>query len=582
MTKCRGLYDDTVNIVIGGEAGQGISRSGILLGKSLMRSGFYCFGEIDYPSLIRGGHNFYTLRASSRKVYSTIGRIDLLVALNKESVLFHLEKINPGGGVIHDETVKFEDNEIERDDVSFYPLPMSEVVKELVGPLIMRNTVGLGAVAALIGLDIEIIKTIVQETFEGRERIIQINQEALQKGYEHVIEFDHGFQCNVEAGKKPNQILLTGNEAVALGAIQAGCKFYSAYPMTPASPVLHYLAGHDEKTDMVVIQAESEISAMCMVVGAGYTGVRAMTSTSGGGFCLMTEALSFAGMTETPVVVMIGQRPGPSTGLATYSGQGDLLFSVFSGHGEFQRVVVAPGDVDECFYYTTEAFNMAERFQIPVIVLTDKSGIESHETVEVFDLRKTHIDRGKIVSEWEEAVQYLRYKITEDGISPRAPPGTPNTIVLATSNEHFESGHTTSLANPVKAMVEKRKRKELYIRQAVEQYGTFKVYGDSDPDVTLVCWGSTKGPLLEAMSLLQSERVKTRLVQVIFMEPFPQDLLEYLEGTVILFENNSTNQLAALTRMRTGYVFPHMENKYDGRPFDPEDVRDRVMEVIRC
>jgi 2-oxoglutarate ferredoxin oxidoreductase subunit alpha len=352
--------------------------------------------------------------------------------------------------------------------------------------------------------------------------------------------------------------------------------------MTPASPVLHYLAGHDEETDMAVIQAESEISAMCMVVGASYTGVRAMTSTSGGGFCLMTEALSLAGMTETPVVVMIGQRPGPSTGLATYSGQGDLLFSVFSGHGEFQRVVVAPGDVDECFYYTTEAFNLAERFQIPVIVLTDKSGIESHETVEVFDIKKTHIDRGKIVSEWEEAVQYLRYKITEDGISPRAPPGTPNTIVLATSNEHFESGHTTSRANPVNSMVEKRKLKEPYIRQAVEQYVTFKVYGDSDPDVTLVCWGSTKGPLLEAMRLLQSEGVKTRLVQVLFMEPFPQDMLEYLEGTVILFENNSTNQLAALTRMRTGYVFPHMENKYDGRPFDPEDVRDRVMEVIRC
>lgn len=582
MVKCTGLHDDTVTVVIGGEAGQGISRSGVLLGKSLMRAGFHCFGEIDYPSLIRGGHNFYSLRASSRKVHSTSGRIDLLVALNKESVLLHLDKMNSGGGVIHDETVKFENDEIHRNDVTFYPLPMSEVVKELGGPTIMRNTVGLGAVAALVELDIELLKNIVKETFEGRERIIRINQEALQKGFEYVIEFDYGFQCNVETGEKPDRILLTGNEAVALGAIQAGCKFYSAYPMTPASPVLHYLAGHDEEAGMAVIQAESEISAMLMTVGAGYTGVRAMTSTSGGGFCLMTEALSFAGMTETPVVVMIGQRPGPSTGLATYSSQGDLMFSIFGGHGEFQRVVVAPGDANECFYLTTEAFNLAERFQIPVIVLTDKSGIESHESVESFDLTKTCIDRGKLVEKWGKNEQYLRFKFTEDGISPRAPPGTPNTMVLASSNEHLESGRTTSSSDPVNAMVKKRALKEPYIRRAVEQLDSYKIYGDPDPDVTLVCWGSTKGPLLEALSLLQAEGVRTRLVQVIFMEPFPLDLPEHLEGTVILFENNSTSQLASLTRMRTGYIFPHMENRYDGRPFEPEDVRDRVLEVIQC
>jgi len=287
-------------------------------------------------------------------------------------------------------------------------------------------------------------------------------------------------------------------------------------------------------------------------------------------------------MTETPVVVMVGQRPGPSTGLATYSSQGDLMFSIFGGHGEFQRVVVAPGDAIECFYLTAEAFNLAERFQIPVIVLTDKSSIESHETVEPFDLSKTRIDRGKLVEKWDQSDKYFRFKFTDDGISPRAPPGTPNTIVLATSNEHFESGRTTSSSDPVNAMVEKRALKEPYIRQAVEQLDSYRIYGDSDPDVTLVCWGSTKGPLLESMSLLQAEGVRTRLVQVIFMEPFPLDLPEHLEGTVILFENNSTNQLATLTRMRTGYTFPHMENRYDGRPFIPEEVRDRVLEVIQC
>ncbi len=577
--KCSGLFDDTVSIIIGGEAGQGISRSGMLLGKALMRAGFHCFGEIDYPSLIRGGHNFYRVRASSREVHSPTPHTDLLVALNEETVALHLDSVNEGGGVILDEK-GFDPGAAVRDDVAFYPVPMTEIVKELEGPEIMRNTVALGAAAALIGLGLDTLKEVVAETFEGRQRIVETNVEALQRGWEHVAEHDHGFQCTVEPGTRPERIWLTGNEAVALGALAADCRLYSAYPMTPASPVLHYMFAHDAENGVAVVQTESEISAILMAVGAGYSGVRSMTATSGGGFCLMAEGLSLAAMTETPVVVMLAQRPGPSTGLATYSAQGDLLFAVYGAHGEFQRVVLAPGDVDECFYMTAEAFNLAERFQIPVIVITDKNVVESHKTTRPFDISRVEIDRGKLVTEWTGDEEYGRYKITGDGVSPRAPSGTMNALVLANSNEHPERGFSTSEPGLTKMMVEKRFSKVPHIREAVEALEPIRVYGAEDPDVTLVGWGSTKGPALEAVGMLEDEGVEARYVQVAVVEPFPDSLSQYLEGKTILVENNRASPLGTLIKLNTGYSFENVALRYDGRAFTPNEIRDRALEVI--
>ena len=573
------MFDDTISIIIGGEAGQGISRSGMFLGKALMRAGFHCFGEIDYPSLIRGGHNFYRVRASSREVHSPTPHTDLLVALNEETVSIHLDSVNEAGGVIVDEKHGFDPGETGRDDVTYYPVPMTDVVKELEGPAIMRNTVAMGAVAALIGLDLETLKEVVAETFEGRPRIVDMNVKALQKGWEYVVEYDYGFQCAVEPGGRPERMWLTGNEAVALGAIAAGCRFYSAYPMTPASPVLHYMFAHDEESGLVVVQTESEISAMMMAVGAGYAGVRSMTSTSGGGFCLMTESLSLAAMTETPVVIMLGQRPGPSTGLATYSAQGDLLFAVYGAHGEFQRVVLAPGDVDQCFYMTAEAFNLAERFQIPVIVLTDKNVIESHKTTEPFDPSKVEIDRGKLLTEWTGDEEYGRYRITEDGVSPRVLPGTPNALVLANSNEHVERGFSTSESGPTMEMVDKRFRKTPQIKEAVEELEPIRVYGAEDPDVTLVGWGSSKGPALEAIGMLEEKGVKARYVQVAVIEPFPEGLPQHLKGETILIENNRSSQLGTLIKLNTGYSFENVALRYDGRPFTPHEILDKALEV---
>lgn len=552
----------------------------MLLGKSMMRGGFYAYGTIDYPSLIRGGHNFYTVRVSSRKVHSISGAPDLLIALNRDSLLTHLENVNPGGGIIYDEKDKVPDDDLIREDLTYYPVPMSEIVEELGGPKIMRNTVALGAVAALVGLDVSIIKGIISETFEGKEKIISMNIDAIQKGWETVIEFDYGFQCRLEDGDRPERMWLTGNEAAALGAHAAGCNFYAAYPMTPASAVLHYYSGHDEETDSVVIQTESEIAAMCMTVGASYAGVRAMTSTSGGGFCLMTEALSMAAIQENPVVIMLGQRPGPSTGLATYSAQSDLLFAIYGAHGEFQRIVLAPGDVNECFYLTAEAFNLAERFQIPVIVLTDKEIIESHETVEKFNASKVDIVRGYLLREWN-GEEYLRYEYTEDGTSPRAVPGTPNALVLSNSNEHTERGFSTSKAEPTVKMVDKRFRKEEHIKKLVKKLSPIKAFGPDNPQVTIVGWGSTKGPALEAVNLLVDEGILAQYVQVRVMEPFPEDLESHLKGKTVLFENNRTAELGKLIKMNTGHTFDSIGLRYDGRPLTPLEMVEKVKEVTQ-
>jgi 2-oxoglutarate ferredoxin oxidoreductase subunit alpha len=578
--KCTGLIDDTVTIGIGGEAGQGVGRSGMLLGKALMRSGFLAYGNIDYPSLIRGGHNYYTLRTSHRKVTSILEKPDLVIALNKQTILLHQNEVNRDGGIIYDEDEKIDESQFTRSDIKYFSIPLTKVVKELSGPDIMRNTVALGAVTALIGLKPNLLQDVVSETFEGRKNIIEMNREAIQKGWKSAIESDYGFDCSLESGNRPERMWLTGNEAVALGAIASGCKFYSAYPMTPASPVLHYFTGHDMLTDTAVIQTESELAAMCMVVGASYAGLRSMTGTSGGGFCLMTEALSMAAMTESPVVVMLGQRPGPSTGLATHSAQGDLLFAVYGAHGEFQRIVLAPGDAEECFKMTGEAFNLAERFQIPVILLTDKNVLESHETVEKFS-SKLAINRGKLVQDWSEENEYKRYKFTDDGVSPRAIPGTENAIILANSNEHVERGYTTSQPEPTRAMVNKRFKKIPHIKKATAELEPVKVYGSDKHDISLILWGSTKGPALEAINMLKDDDISARVVQVRVIEPFPKGLEDYLDGKTILLENNRSAELGTLIKLNTNYTFNNIGLRYDGRPFDPNQIVNKVKEVLK-
>jgi len=585
--KSVGFRDNSVSFLIGGEAGQGVTRSGSLLGKALMRGGFHVFGVNDYPSLIRGGHNFYILRASDERVHSQADALDMLLALNKETILIHEGEMTEGGAIIYDEQTELGEGEQKRGDVVLFPVPLSSIVEELGGVSIMRNTVALGAATALVDFDVEILKGVITDTFAGREDIAELNRKAVDMGFTYAKErYGDSFPCRLEsAGETRDRIMPTGNDAVALGAIEAGCRMYAAYPMTPASPILHYLAAHDLETDMVVIQTENEIAALNMVVGASYAGLRAMTATSGGGFCLMTEALGLAAMTETPIVLMVGQRPGPSTGMATYSAQGDLLFAIHASQGEFPRVVVAPGDIDECFYRTMEAFNLAEKYQIPAIILTDKYLIESHKSTEPFDARRIGIDRGGllIIDEWGMDEEYKRYKINESGVSPRILLGTRGATILANSNEHLEYGYTTTEPDIVVAMMEKRFRKREALGREIETLQPVKTFGAENADITLVGWGSTKGPILEALKMLRRNGTEARYVQVAYLEPFPVKAMEEAlegDGKFLLVENNRTAQLGSLIKLNNGFTFEHILLRYDGRPFNPGEIYAEVKEVL--
>jgi 2-oxoglutarate ferredoxin oxidoreductase subunit alpha len=578
---CVGLLDDTINILIGGEAGQGVTRSGSLLSHALMRSGLHVFGTNEYPSLIRGGHNYYQLRTAVRPVYAQSEHLDILVALNKETVTLHESELNPGGDILFDESNNFSQEELGRKDLHLYKVPMTSTVKELGGPDIMRNTVALGAIYSLLNLTQTTLSDVITTTFTKPE-VIEMNLNAVEHGYQYMKEKYNSFGCTIKNPSKTNRIILTGNDAVALGAVSAGLKFFSAYPMTPASPILDWMINNGSKAGVIAVQAESELAAMNMVVGASYAGVRAMTATSGGGFSLMTEALGFAAMSENPIVINIGQRPGPSTGLATHSGQGDLLFAIHASQGEFPRVVLAPGDIEECYYLTKQAFNLAEKYQIPVIILTDKYLAESERDVESFDEVSTPIDRGKtnIIREWSGP--YNRYSVTEDGVSPRLTPGTRGAIINATSNEHTETGYTTSDPNAVIEMMKKRFRKVPLIVEEVEGLNPVRTYGAEDADATIISWGGNKGPILEAMKHLKEKGVKTRLVQVVYLEPFPRKKVkEELEKTPIkvLFESNVTAQLSQLIKMHTAYTFENIGLRYDGRPFNPSDIVTKVTEA---
>jgi 2-oxoglutarate ferredoxin oxidoreductase subunit alpha len=575
-----------ISLLVGGEAGAGITRSGFLFAKACLRGGLCVFGANDYQSLIRGGHNFYVVRAEAEEIYSQADTIDLLIALNKETVTLHKDELVPGGGIIYDGDQVTIGEELERDDLKLYPVPLRKIVKGLEGPQIMENTVALGAANAILNYDPEILNEVLRDTFNAK--IAEQNIEAAKQGYDYAREhygddFGYRLQKTDKAGK--HRIFLTGNEAVGLGAIRAGCKLYAAYPMTPATSLLHFLAPLDREYKMVVIHTESEISAANMVAGASYAGVRSMTATSGGGFCLMTEALGMIGMTETSPVILLVQRPGPSTGLPTYSAQGDLRFAIHASQGEFPRVIIAPGDITEIFYNTMEAFNLAEKFQIPAIIISDKYLAESHGTAEPFDQNRIGNDRGQLITDNSYAgeEEYKRHKFTADGISPRAIPSIKGAVVRTNADEHNELGYTTEDPVLTTKMADKRFKKLEALTQELANYETTKLYGPEDAEATILAWGSTKGPIREAMKLLSKEGIKVNYLQIVYLTPFPvakvQEVMKRAKKTVVV-ENNKTSQLTSLIREHLLTTVDHKILKYDGRPFNPEALSQKIKEVL--
>ena len=576
-----------ISLIVGGEAGAGITRSGFLFAKACLRGGLHVFGTNDYQSLIRGGHNFYAVRAEAEEIYSQEDTIALLLALNKETALLHRDKLVSGGAILYDgEEITIMDEELDRNDVKLYSVPLGRIVKDLKGELIMKNTVALGSVVALLNYDLEILNEVIRDSF--KPDVAELNVRAAKAGYDYAQkrfagDFKHKLHKTTSAMTK--KLFVTGAEAVGLGAIKAGCKFYAAYPMTPATPLLHFLAPLDREFRMIVVQAESEIAAINMVVGASFAGARAMTATSGGGFCLMSEGFGMAGMTETPIVIMLAQRPGPSTGLPTYSGQGDLNFAIHASQGEFPRVIIAPGDAEECFYKTMEAFNIAEKYQMPVILITDKYLTESHWTSELFKQKQIGIDRGAIFmeDEYTDDEEYKRHKFTKNGISPRAAPGMKKAIVRTNADEHDESGYTTEDPELTTAMNDKRFRKFDALLENLERYDTIRLYGPPDAELTIIGWGSTKGPIREAMKLLTNDGLQVNYIQIIYLSPFPSAALQKTmesAGRTIVVENNKTSQLSRLMKENLLTRPDHTVLKYDGRPFDPGELAHRIKELL--
>jgi len=578
---------NNLSLLVGGEAGAGITRSGFLFAKACLRGGLYVFGANDYQSLIRGGHNFYVVHVSDHEVYSQADIVNLLIALNKETIFLHRDELSPGAGVIYDgDKSSINAQELGRNDVNLYPVPLSETVKTLQGPQIMKNTVALGAAVALLDYELELLSQVLRDTF--KPETAKLNIEAAKQGYNYAKEkycnsFSYKLQKTASAGKK--RIFLTGNEAIGLGALSAGLKFYAAYPMTPATPLLHFLAPLERKYKMVVLQAENEIAAINMVAGASYAGARSMTATSGGGFCLMSEGLGMIGMTETSPVIVLVQRPGPSTGLPTYTAQGDLRFVLHASQGEFPRVVIAPGDVEECYYLTADAFNLAEKFQIPALIILDKYLAESHGTAEPFDQSRIRIDRGKIVDAevYAGTDEYKRHKLTKNGVSPRAFPGTKGAIVRTNADEHEEFGYTTEDPKLTTQMNDKRFRKLDALIKELEGHETVKLYGPKEADATVIGWGSTKGPIREAMKLLENDGLNVNYLQIVYLMPFPaarvRETLQSATKTVVV-ENNKTSQLSSLIREHLLVNVDHKILKYDGRPFNPGALAQSIKELL--
>jgi 2-oxoglutarate ferredoxin oxidoreductase subunit alpha len=564
------------SIKIGGEAGQGIQTIGDTLARVFSRSGFHVFTNQDYESRIRGGHNFFQIRFSEKPVMAPREMVDIIVALDRESISLHEGELTENGQIIYDSA----DLNQKHDGNSFLDVPFIRLALEHGGSKIMANTVATGSVLGMLGMDLALLFAIIRDTFRNKgEDVIKANIDASMAGHDFALKncprCSFAIRDNAGAGQKP-KMLMAGIDAIGLGALASGCKFYCAYPMTPSTGIMNYLAGKEKEHGIIVEQAEDEISAINMALGASFAGVRAMTGTAGGGFALMVEGLSLAGMTETPVVIALGQRPAPATGLPTRTEQGDLDFALYTAHGEFPRLVFAPGTPEQAFYLVNKAFDLSEKFQIPAIVMFDTYLSDSGWTYDEFDLKKVRYNdyrlRGNV---FKGLGEYRRYAYTETGISPMGVPGDSGHVVVVDSDEHDEEGHIAEDAETRVRMVDKRLFKKLeLIRQEIEPPS---FYGHISPEVVIAGWGSTYGVMKEAVDRLSSDR-KIAMLHFSEIYPFPSsakfnysDILNNAKISICI-ENNATGQFARLMRAETGFEFKAKINKYDGRPFTLEGL----------
>jgi 2-oxoglutarate/2-oxoacid ferredoxin oxidoreductase subunit alpha len=578
----------TFAIGIGGAAGQGVATPGDIFARIFSRRGLHLNAYNAYQSIIRGGHTFLTIRTGPERVTNMGDRIDLLIPLNQDSMNRHLGLLTAGAACIYNaDTIKAG---AAADGVQLCPLPVSKLA-DISRNKVAQNTLAIGAGLSMMGISFQALQEILTEQFKKKgEAVVAENVAVARAGYEHANAnfkpFDHPVPMT-----ENRYAVLSGNIAMAMGGAAAGVKFYCAYPMSPSTGVLHWMAGHARKAGIMVRQVEDEIGVINMAIGAAHAGVRSMCATSGGGFALMSEGLGLSAMMETPVVVIDCQRAGPSTGVPTKTEQGDLWQMLGAAFGDYPRAIAAPLDIEDCFKLIPEIFNVVDRFQCPGIVLCDLLLSEGRLSVDAKDLDfNTAIERGELITTSEgngfgSDGAYKRYRITESGISPRAIPGVPGHTHTAASDEHDEDGVLISdeFTNTSKrrAMMEKRMRKAAGI-EAMVPAPTLR--GPRDADVTLIGWGSTKGVIEEACEILGEQGISANQLQVRWLVPLHGDAIrDLLQGArhTIIVENNYSGQFARYLRSETSYVPNGYIRKYDGEPFMPHHIVEAVKEQLK-
>ena len=574
---------------IGGAAGDGSASTAESFAKICTRSGLYAFTYTSYQSVIRGGHSWVQVRASDEPVLSQGESPQVVVALNQATADIHASQVRERGAVIYDsEAVKLDGIRLA-EGVRSIGFPLARIAREYGNNALMKNTVALGAAVRLFDMDMRHVESAFRTIWgDKKEEVVQANVKAAIAGHKYVDE--HGGSLGLGLRYTDHaRLLLTGNQAICLGALAAGCKFLAQYPMTPASSIMHWMADHAPQYGVVVKQVEDELAAINMAIGAGFAGVRAMTATSGGGFSLMVEGLGQGGMVEAPVVAVLVSRTGPSTGLPTKTEQGDLNLALGAGQGDWPRAILAPRNTDECFHLTAEAFNLAEVYQTPVILMSDLYLSEGYRTVDGFDFN-VPIIRGLLAQDGGEAEgAYLRYKITESGVSPRALPGQKGFEFIAGSDEHDEKGELISdvfagipeYVEVRKRMMEKRMRKLDGLRRDTKGP---ELWGPRDADLTLISWGSTQGPLREAVRNVQeTDGIAVNSLEFSHLFPFHADETKTAWAgakRTLAIEGNFTGQFTRLLAAETGLRPDHFLGKYDGEPFAPSEIEAKIREVL--
>ncbi|MBO2532219.1 MAG: 2-oxoacid:acceptor oxidoreductase subunit alpha [Thermoactinomycetaceae bacterium] len=573
---------------VGGQQGEGIDSTGEIFSIALNRMGYYLYGYRHFSSRIKGGHSNTKIRISIRPIRAISDDLDVLVAFDQETIDLNAHELRENGVILAD--AKFNPKVPEGIPARLYSVPFTKIAEEI-GMAQMKNMVAVGSSSALLGLPVEAFEGVIEEKFLRKGRhVVDKNMEAISRGARYILEEVGGVLPDLKLDKSDGKrrLYMIGNDAIALGAIAAGCRLMFAYPITPSSEIMEQMIKRLPELGGTVVQTEDEIAAISMVIGANYGGVRAFTASAGPGLSLMTEAIGLSGMTETPAVIVNTQRGGPSTGLPTKQEQSDINAMIYSTHGEIPKIVIAPSTAEECFYDTIQAFNLAEKYQCPVIILSDLALSLGKQTVEPLDYDRIKIERGRLITDENELpplpedTLFKRYQFTEDGISPRVLPGMKNGLHHVTGVEHDETGRPSE--NPVnrKKMMDKRLSK---LARGIEfENPVFVDAAHEEADLLIVGIGSTRGTIQEAMERLTGEGIKANHIHIRQVLPFPTEpVREQMKKAkrVVVVENNATGQLASLLKLHVGMAdkIVHV-GKYDGTPFLPSEVYNQCKELM--